>query len=885
MINIGTSGISDISIGNTSVSKVYFGNETNPVWQKVTEVPTTLTVNNTSGDVLAATLYIYKIDTTQTVINLNGTQVASSTTSGTQNISVSIPTGENTIEISGGEWYFDDSGSSTGSFHSCIKSVIFGTNYGSIIGRYAFSSTSLTSVTIPSSVTSIDNYAFYNCTSLTSVTIPSSVTSIGIAAFSKCNALTSVFISDLAAWCDISFGADSANPLVYAHNLYLGNNLITSLIIPNGVTKIKNYAFYGCTSITSVSLSNSMISLGGYCFRKCTNLATITIPDTITTMGSGAFTDCSALTGVYLWSPTNAGVYNIMTSWANIDFSTYTSNPLVFAKHLYVNNTLVTNDLCILSSEVKNYAFYNCIDITFATFTYSGAVSIGTYAFYGCYNLQYVETSSNTSFSAIGRDAFALTNLSTLPYKLYSCQSLGKECFATRNNWLIEAPSGTTSLDGDTILNRLVATNNDSNPSAGGYTGAGYAYIVRARYNVHKSGGDAGTDGGSFNCFCNLTNVTLIKATGGGDATTSANSHTILNASGLSVGASVLGKTYCIITSTAPTLDFQAGMGGQPSNYSSHSSGTTNNTLVAGGTLDWDCYTAVVTTCLVKGTLITLADGTKKPVEDITYDDLLLVYNFETGTYDYQYPTLLSKGNLSLVTRITLEDDSYIEISGVHDLYDPVRHEFVTWGNGMFDPDSAVTYHLWKEVDGELKIMKVKSQEYIERETECYACMTGGTLTAFANDILVGSVLLNFAGISQEDKFYPKFQEDKKNAVSYEYFEKNIYDKANKYLTMSLNLQYLDFYYNPDTVDFDGLYAPFINSSIKPPKQGDKIVCNIAYIEGEKVTVEKHLEDEEITLPQITEKGKTKWYVVGEYKYLNAGDKLKVNFSTTIRAV
>ena len=79
----------------------------------------------------------------------------------------------------------------------------------------------LTSVTIPNSVTSIGLRAFYYCSGLTSVTIPNSVTSIGREAFYGCYGLTSVHISDLAAWCNISFYDTSSNPLSYAHHLFL----------------------------------------------------------------------------------------------------------------------------------------------------------------------------------------------------------------------------------------------------------------------------------------------------------------------------------------------------------------------------------------------------------------------------------------------------------------------------------------------------------------------------------------------------------------------------------------------------------------------------------------------------------------------------------------
>ena len=120
----------------------------------------------------------------------------------------------------------------------------------------------LTSVTIPNSVTSIGNYAFENCSGLTSVTIGNGVTSIGYSAFSGCSGLTSVYISDIAAWCRISFQTYLSNPLNYAHHLYLNDEEVTDLIIPNDVTEIGKFAFYGCSGLTSVTIPNSVTSIG-----------------------------------------------------------------------------------------------------------------------------------------------------------------------------------------------------------------------------------------------------------------------------------------------------------------------------------------------------------------------------------------------------------------------------------------------------------------------------------------------------------------------------------------------------------------------------------------------------------------------------------------------
>ncbi len=136
----------------------------------------------------------------------------------------------------------------------------------------------LTSIAIGNSVTNIDKYAFTNCTGLASVTIPYSVTSIGSYAFEGCSGLTAVHISDLAAWCGISFNSSaSANPLYMAQHLYLNGEEVTSLTIPSSITAIKAYAFYGWTALTSLTIPNSVTTIGNHSFYNCSGLTEVIV--------------------------------------------------------------------------------------------------------------------------------------------------------------------------------------------------------------------------------------------------------------------------------------------------------------------------------------------------------------------------------------------------------------------------------------------------------------------------------------------------------------------------------------------------------------------------------------------------------------------------------
>ena len=127
----------------------------------------------------------------------------------------------------------------------------------------------MTKAIIENGVTSIGDYTFYKCSGLTSITIPNSVTSIGDNAFSGCSGLASVHISDLAAWCNISFAYQESNPLYYAHHLYMNGKEVTNLVIPNGVTRIGNYVFLNCSGLISVTIPNSVTSIGFAAFGGC----------------------------------------------------------------------------------------------------------------------------------------------------------------------------------------------------------------------------------------------------------------------------------------------------------------------------------------------------------------------------------------------------------------------------------------------------------------------------------------------------------------------------------------------------------------------------------------------------------------------------------------
>lgn len=162
------------------------------------------------------------------------------------------------------------------------------------IGEKAFYPSRLTSVTIPNSVKSIGNYAFYYCDGLTSVTIPNSVTSIGERAFSGCTSLSAVTVDAANNKYD---SRDNCNAIIETSTNTLIAGCMTTTI-PSSVTRIGNGAFNGYTGLTSITIPNSVTSIGDSAFGGCSALSSITIPNSVTSIGNGAFGRCSGLSSI-----------------------------------------------------------------------------------------------------------------------------------------------------------------------------------------------------------------------------------------------------------------------------------------------------------------------------------------------------------------------------------------------------------------------------------------------------------------------------------------------------------------------------------------------------------------------------------------------------------
>ena len=228
-----------------------------------------------------------------------------------------------------------------------------------VIGAHSFSDLDITKVTIPNSVTKIEEQAFYSSSGLTSINIPESVKEIGDNAFNDCSSLDTVNINNIEAWCQTKFSNIYSTPLYYAKKIYLNGVAVADLVIPETVTHIADYAFYSCSDLNSVTISNSVQNIGVSAFSGCSGLTSLTIGNSVTSIGEYAFFGCSGLTS------------------------------------LTIGNSV---------ESIGEYAFSGCSGLTSVTIPNS-VFYIGDYAFQDCINMKTVYNFSNLKFSK-GMDTY-----------------------------------------------------------------------------------------------------------------------------------------------------------------------------------------------------------------------------------------------------------------------------------------------------------------------------------------------------------------------------------------------------------------------------------------------------------------------------------------------
>ena len=343
------------------------------------------------------------------------------------------------------------------------------------IGESAFKGAHLTSINIPNSITTIGKSAFES-SNLSSITIGTGVTSIGSDAFKDCRSLTVINrVVNIGKWCEndpISYENEYADPMYRTNDindlkeLHLfsdGDMEITDLVIPDGVTSIRSYAFRNCVNFTSATIPNSVTSISGnafyncwkmkkvvidshaivsrdyvlrassqdyessieymfgsqvkeyvlgesvtsvgqYAFAACYGLTTMTIGNHVETIGEGAFCSNSSLTSLIIGSSViNIGDIAFEGCYGltsiTIPNSVTTIGDKAFSQCFNLTSLTIPNSVTTIGNE----AFAKCSEIASVNIGNS-VTTIGDYAFFLCSSITSVTIPS--SVTSIGEGAF-----------------------------------------------------------------------------------------------------------------------------------------------------------------------------------------------------------------------------------------------------------------------------------------------------------------------------------------------------------------------------------------------------------------------------------------------------------------------------------------------
>lgn len=271
--------------------------------------------------------------------------------------------------------------------------------------KYYLNDQEITTLEIPSGITSIGDGVFFNSNGLTNLTLSSRVSSIGISAFSSCSNLKDVryYIYD-----DLATYIQKGHPAFYVNcgiKYYWNNQEITTLEIPTSVTSIGNHAFYGGSGLTSVEFPSNLSSIGDWAFASCSGLKSVDLPSSITKMGEFVFNNCENLSSVKLPSEITAiskRAFSWCISLKNIELpagiTSIDEEAFSFCSNL--QNINLPSGITTIGSG----AFWNCSNLTNVILP-SALTSIGYLAFVNCSNLANVTLSSN--ITSIGSSAFS----------------------------------------------------------------------------------------------------------------------------------------------------------------------------------------------------------------------------------------------------------------------------------------------------------------------------------------------------------------------------------------------------------------------------------------------------------------------------------------------
>ena len=284
-------------------------------------------------------------------------------------------------------------------------------------------------VVIPSTidgmaVSTVRTQAFRDLNSIINVLIPDSITKIENSAFSRCSSLTAINVSDgnkyYTSVGGVVFNKDMTSIIRYPNGKKEAN-----YTIPNGVTKINDYAFNDCTSLAGVVIPDSVTSIGFGAFQGCSSLAEINLPDSVTEIGDWAFVDCASLTEIVIPnSVTKIGetaFFKCALAEINIPASVTQIGNLAFSRCNSLtainvsdgNKYYISVDGVLFNKDMTSIIHYPAGKKETGYVIPDGVTEIGTYAFEYCSSLTEIiipDSVTEIAYGAFSR-CFSLTEI------------------------------------------------------------------------------------------------------------------------------------------------------------------------------------------------------------------------------------------------------------------------------------------------------------------------------------------------------------------------------------------------------------------------------------------------------------------------------------------
>lgn len=304
---------------------------------------------------------------------------------------------------------------------------------------------------------------------------------------------------------------------------------------------------------------------------------------------------------------------------------------------------------------------------------------------------------------------------------------------------------------------------------------------------------------------------------------------------------------------------------------------------------------ASISTCLAEGTKVLMADGSYKKIENIEYDDLLAVWDYENGVVTYEYPLWIEREHSeNLVSRVTFDDNSYIDFVGDHAIYSTDVNLFVS----VLDKDNfKVGTKVAKLDKNKLVSIRVKSIESFSKEVNYYFVGTTIYNNLFAGDILTAdrhlimSNLYGFDAIGVWPKERKEFLSKKENLLDYSYFK----DFIPYYIYKGFRVEEAGYLFNSKKISVNdfGVFVDILGgnqSTVVPPItiNNDRywmVTTSEDAVNNSNKSTFLRKESSLYTLPKSNKKYFKGWYNTSDNKVYAPGDKITVNHGIHFKAL